>query len=670
MSRATIDVLPDAVLTRILEISGFEQGPRVSLVSKRWRSLFFDSTQLWHSVRIAPPKNCSSPQNRSAAKGLEWLAAVLRRVSSLVSTASLELDSWVIYPNGSSFWEGEATLLRALPPGLQELSLCCDVYTEGGEPPLPPLPPQPTALHLGLWPLRQQAATWLAQLPRLEALSWRCNSIDVFPRLRTLSHLTRLTSLELALIGDLPGRRSRFLQGLAKLIKALPSALRELTLSGSGQVQRGAELPLPPLPPHLTRLCLGDVLPQPQAAAWLAQLPRLEVFSWQTDTSRQASALANLTSLTALELQLDVVRAGHHLQNAAAAIASLTRLRCLRCEARAMPAELAAAAARLPQLTFLELGGLSAGPPLAPLAALAQLRHLRLRVRLGDGDAAPQALPLPSAFAELCSFSFAAGGQDGVAAGPDQPLLELAGARLSSCNWRGEGQGSLVITGLAGLSSFAQLLGALCRPAGDAPLRRLHLTCCELPAGAMEGCPPLPHLTWLHLERCTSGGGTPLSGDAVGSLLRAAPRLATVCLSSCCDGALPDALTASRGLRLLELTLNRLTDLPPGPWLADLRHLSLSFNAFTRLPAGLASAYALEALQLTGNGALDLGPEDADLLAKLKALTDVTFVGRWVGSAFRERLAAVAPWIGLSAPAERAPCRPMPVACWSSTHQW
>ena len=74
---------------------------------------------------------------------------------------------------------------------------------------------------------------------------------------------------------------------------------------------------------------------------------------------------------------------------------------------------------------------------------------------------------------------------------------QMAGASLCRCSWDGRA-GELELEGLAGLRSWAQLLGMLLPPAGNAPLRTLRIERSELPAGALVVCPPLPEMTPLH----------------------------------------------------------------------------------------------------------------------------------------------------------------------------
>lgn len=152
--------------------------------------------------------------------------------------------------------------------------------------------------------------------------------------------------------------------------------------------------------------------------------------------------------------------------------------------------------------------------------------------------------------------------------------------------------GWLEIEGLSGMRSWAHLLGTLCPPTGSATLpklRMLYIENSELPAGAMQGCPPLPALTQLRLERCTgeaAGGGaaanaaaaaaaagpgpsgTPVSAAAAGAVLCSAPRVDTLQLAECFQGQLPVELASMREVTKLDLSCNGLTDLPAGAWLA------------------------------------------------------------------------------------------------------
>lgn len=75
---------------------------------------------------------------------------------------------------------------------------------------------------------------------------------------------------------------------------------------------------------------------------------------------------------------------------------------------------------------------------------------------------------------------------------------------------------------------------------------------------------------------------------------------------------LPAGVAGLSHLSVLDLSYNRLTDLPPGPYLGRLRALSLANNPMPRLPAALAAATALEALDVTAC----LPLEEAGLLAK------------------------------------------------------
>lgn len=156
---------------------------------------------------------------------------------------------------------------------------------------------------------------------------------------------------------------------------------------------------------------------------------------------------------------------------------------------------------------------------------------------------------------------------------------QVAGAGVSKCSW-----GSVVkVEGLTGLRSWAHLLSALCPPAGNAMLHSLHvlhILDSELPAEAMQGCPPPPALFELHLHNCTDGPvgaaapdgpgalSAPLSTAAAGALLRSAPLLCSLSLRGSFRGQLPEELASLHGLITLDLSRNGLTDLPPWPWLA------------------------------------------------------------------------------------------------------
>ena len=60
--------------------------------------------------------------------------------------------------------------------------------------------------------------------------------------------------------------------------------------------------------------------------------------------------------------------------------------------------------------------------------------------------------------------------------------------------------------------------------------------------------------------------------------------------------------------------------LPEGPYLANLRRLSLSWNRLPRIPLALASASRLEELDLTSNIGLSLRPAGLRVLQGLSEL--------------------------------------------------
>ena len=65
--------------------------------------------------------------------------------------------------------------------------------------------------------------------------------------------------------------------------------------------------------------------------------------------------------------------------------------------------------------------------------------------------------------------------------------------------------------------------------------------------------------------------------------------------------ALPPCVAQLDGLALLDVGLNRLATLPPGPYLRSLRCLVARGNALRTLPPALVEAQQLEALDLGEN---------------------------------------------------------------------
>ncbi|PRW33166.1 leucine rich repeat [Chlorella sorokiniana] len=84
-------------------------------------------------------------------------------------------------------------------------------------------------------------------------------------------------------------------------------------------------------------------------------------------------------------------------------------------------------------------------------------------------------------------------------------------------------------------------------------------------------------------------------------------HLRRLCLAAELLTELPAGLAQLSCLTALDLSCNKLTDLPAGPYLSSLRQLSLAHNRFVRLPPVLVAATALEALDLTGCDKLSTG---------------------------------------------------------------
>lgn len=78
---------------------------------------------------------------------------------------------------------------------------------------------------------------------------------------------------------------------------------------------------------------------------------------------------------------------------------------------------------------------------------------------------------------------------------------------------------------------------------------------------------------------------------------------------------LPAGVAGLQHLSVLDLTDNRLSSLPPGPYLGSLRQLSLAGNPVVTLPLALEAATGLELLDLTGCAPL----AEAGMLAKVRA---------------------------------------------------
>ena len=73
-------------------------------------------------------------------------------------------------------------------------------------------------------------------------------------------------------------------------------------------------------------------------------------------------------------------------------------------------------------------------------------------------------------------------------------------------------------------------------------------------------------------------------------------------------------------LHNLDLSFNKISELPDGPYLDSLQSLNLHYNAFTRVPRALARTAALTRLELTYNDELQLADEDLELFRRLMNL--------------------------------------------------
>ena len=73
-------------------------------------------------------------------------------------------------------------------------------------------------------------------------------------------------------------------------------------------------------------------------------------------------------------------------------------------------------------------------------------------------------------------------------------------------------------------------------------------------------------------------------------------------------------------LQSLDLSYNKISELPDGPYLDSLESLNLHFNAFIRVPWALVRATALTDLELTYNDKLELADEDLELFGKMRNL--------------------------------------------------
>ena len=104
------------------------------------------------------------------------------------------------------------------------------------------------------------------------------------------------------------------------------------------------------------------------------------------------------------------------------------------------------------------------------------------------------------------------------------------------------------------------------------------------------------------------------------------PQLQELCLAAEGLQELPAGVSGLHRLRVLDLSGNSLTALPPGPYLRRLRSLSLASNRFEQLPPALAEATALEELDLT---LCRLQPTELSLAVLRKVTNQGRLLGLW-----------------------------------------
>jgi len=128
---------------------------------------------------------------------------------------------------------------------------------------------------------------------------------------------------------------------------------------------------------------------------------------------------------------------GHLPPEASAAIAGLTALRDLACNASLLDPGLVTAAAGLQHLTALSLGGLPEGAPLGQLVTLSKL--CKMRLSMAESATETLELPDPAAFPALASFQVNRRGSEG---------LFQASTASCACMLRGCGAYAVVLQAL------------------------------------------------------------------------------------------------------------------------------------------------------------------------------------------------------------------------------
>ncbi|KAL4451671.1 hypothetical protein ABPG75_007333 [Micractinium tetrahymenae] len=401
-----------------------------------------------------------------------------------------------------------------------------------------------------------------------------------------------------------------WLAGKRVLLRRVGPSLQELSLLCAEEPEEGADLSggegraaaaAAGAPPA------GSAAPPSAAAFQLAALL----------DSLQPQLLPQLRSLAVDFTQLPA--------GAAATLRPLGQLQGLALHSRgpaAIPAEVVQTAAQsLRHLTSLELSSFSARlpalPQLARLSALVELVLTEGQSDEGDEEevpaspeleawqAPPMQPPAPASFPalKLCQLS-------------SRPsLMQVAGQYLHALELAVTpgGEAELFVSGLRSSdgSALATLLAAALPPSAGTSLTQCCLNNCWLAAGQLQGAGALAPLRALSVQSCKSQQ----LEEALAELLRQAPRLTELRVIECLGASVPACVQQRGGLRSLFLSWNRrLRALPPGPYLADLRELSLFGTGFRALPPAITAAGALTALSLA-NTELALTSQDIELLA-------------------------------------------------------
>lgn len=340
------------------------------------------------------------------------------------------------------------------------------------------------------------------------------------------------------------------------------------------------------------------------------QLTALHAIHWG---SHDGEALAGLSDqlrrfsyLTSLELSGECIDLP----------AGLTQLRSLRVHTHTCQLSTVAAILQATQLTWLAIEAASPIPLAHQLSRLSRLAHLHLSEveqesyaaePAGSGPPAPS-FPVPSTLAALRSFDYHRA--------PMWGSLKFEGGRLHSCHFgqpaddthsdRKLGRNTLSLASPLGVVDLDTLIASLL-PAGM-PLERISLDCAGLAAYNLPTC---NRLAWLPALRLV-GETDALAEPANQALLSRAHKLTELCLTGFgrdCESSLaaPPAWLADRpGLASLDLSANRLSQLPGGRYLEGLTRLDLGHNLFEQLPPAVAAATSLRSLSVAHNSLSDL----------------------------------------------------------------